>query len=90
MDNKNDGHRAYTAERKAKIAQLTEDLRSSDSLLTELLSKPDQTAAKYGLQLTQEEVSTIAAIAGGQELSGEELAAVAGGDNGNCNCSNQK
>lgn len=79
-----DNHRTYTAERNAKISQLTEDLRNSESLLAEFVSKPDQTAAKYGLQLTEEEV---AAISGNQELSGEELAAVAGGGNGNCGCS---
>ena len=95
MEDKKDGHRAYTAERKAKLIRLTADLRNSDSLLTEFVGKPDQTATKYGLQLTEEEVSTLAAIAGSQELSEEGLAAVSGGtpspietffDN-NCGCS---
>jgi hypothetical protein len=92
VEDKKDGHRAYTAERKAKIIRLTADLRNSDSLLTEFVGKPDQTATKYGLQLTEEEVSTLAAIAGTQELTGEALEAVAGGadkplffDN-NCGC----
>lgn len=93
MEEKKDGHRAYTAERKAKLIRLTADLRNSDALLTEFVGKPDQTATKYGLQLTEEEVSTLAAIAGNQELSDEGLAAVSGGtpiaqffDN-NCGCS---
>jgi hypothetical protein len=93
VEDKKDGHRAYTAERKAKIIRLTADLRNSDSLLTEFVGKPDQTATKYGLKLTEEEVSMLAAIAGSQELSGEALAAVSGGgeeaaffDN-NCGCS---
>jgi hypothetical protein len=93
VEDKKDGHRAYTAERKAKIIRLTADLRNSDSLLTEFVGKPDQTASKYGLQLTTEEVSTLAAIAGNQELTGEALEAVSGGadkplffDN-NCGCS---
>lgn len=89
MEDKKDGHRAYTAERKAKLIRLTADLRNSDALLTAFVGKPDQTANKYGLQLTEEEVSTLAAIAGNQELTGEALAAVSGGvmtfDN-NCNC----
>jgi hypothetical protein len=87
VEEKKDGHRAYTAERKVKLIQLTADLRNSDSLLTEFVGKPDHTASKYGLTLTEEEVSTLAAIAGGQELSGDELAAVSGGffDN-NCGC----
>lgn len=91
MEDKKDGHRAYTAERKAKIIRLTADLRNSDSLLTEFVGKPDQTASKYGLKLTEEEVSTLAAIAGTDELTGEALDAVSGGtvraifDN-NCNC----
>jgi hypothetical protein len=90
VEEKKDGHRAYTAERKAKLIRLTADLRNSDSLLTEFVGKPDQTATKYGLQLTEEEVSTLAAIAGSQELSEADLAAVSGGtffDN-NCGCSN--
>lgn len=90
MEDKKDGHRAYTAERKAKLMRLTADLRNSDSLLTEFVGKPDQTATQYGLNLTEEEVSTLAAIAGSQELSGEDLATVSGGlvfDN-NCGCSN--
>jgi hypothetical protein len=88
VEEKNDGHRAYTSERKVKLIRLTADLRNSDSLLTEFVGKPDQTAAKYDLKLTEEEVSTLAAIAGSQELSGEELATVSGGffDN-NCGCS---
>ena len=93
MEEKKDGHRAYTAERKAKIIRLTADLRNSDSLLTEFVGKPDQTATKYGLTLTEEEVSTLAAIAGSQELSGEDLAAISGGSpietffDNNCGCS---
>lgn len=85
------GHRAYSAERKAKLIRLTADLRNSDSLLTEFVGKPDTTANKYGLKLTEEEVSTLAAIAGNQELSGDDLSAVSGGavaaffDN-NCGC----
>jgi hypothetical protein len=92
-DNK-DGHRAYTAERKAKIIRLTADLRNSDALLTEFVGKPDSTATKYGLQLTQEEVSTLAAIAGDQELSEAGLAAISGGNaspaffDNNCGCAN--
>ncbi len=93
MEEKKDGHRAYTAERKAKIIRMTADLRNSETLLTEFVGKPDQTAKKYGLQLTEEEVATLAAIAGSDELSGADLAAVAGGadapaffDN-NCGCS---
>ncbi len=92
MDSKNDGHRAYTAERKAKIIRFTADLRNSETLLTEFVGKPDVTADKYGLKLTAEEVSTLAAIAGNGELDGEQLAAVSGGaasvmffDN-NCGC----
>lgn len=79
MEERKDGHRAYTAERKAKLLRLAEDLRNSDSLLTEFVGKPAQTAAKYDLQLTEEEVSALAAVAGSQELSEEALAAVAGG-----------
>ncbi|HEX3475692.1 MAG TPA: hypothetical protein VHT91_11750 [Kofleriaceae bacterium] len=96
MEDKKDGHRAYSAERKAKLIRLTADLRNSDSLLTEFVGKPDQTATKYGLTLTAEEVSMLAAIAGDQELGDERLAAVSGGtpkdpvegffDN-NCGCS---
>jgi len=93
VEDKKAGHRAYAAERKAKLLRLTEDLRNSDPLLAEFVGKPDQTAAKYGLTLTEEEVSTLAAIAGNQELSGDDLAAVSGGggiatffDN-NCGCS---
>lgn len=92
MEEKKDGHRAYTAERKAKLIRLTADLRNSDTLLTEFVGKPEQTATKYGLTLTDEEVSTLAAIAGDGELTDEGLAAVAGGvpkaffDN-NCGCS---
>jgi len=90
VEEKKDGHRAYTSERKAKLIRLTADLRNSDSLLTEFVGKPDRTATKYGLQLTEEEVTTLAAIAGNQELSEEGLSAVSGGtamifDN-NCNC----
>lgn len=87
MEEKKDGHRAYTAERKAKLIRLTADLRNSDSLLTEFVGKPDSTATKYGLQLTDEEVSALAAIAGDQELSEAGLASVSGGffDN-NCGC----
>lgn len=85
MEKKDDGHRAYTAERKANIIRLTEDLRSSDSLLTEFVGNPDQVATKYDLKLTEEEVSALAAIAGSQELDEEALAAVAGGSNGTCN-----
>ena len=88
VEEKKDGHRAYTAERKAKLIRLTADLRNSDSLLTEFVGKPDSTATKYGLQLTDEEVSALAAIAGDHELTEEGLASVSGGifDN-NCNCS---
>jgi len=92
VEDKKDGHRAYSAERKARILRLTADLRNSDSLLTEFVGKPAQTAAKYGLSLTEEEVTTLAAIAGSQELTGEDLAAVAGGTNSphffdnNCSC----
>jgi hypothetical protein len=91
MDNKKDGHLAYSSDRKAKIIRLTADFRNSDTLLMEFVGKPDTTATKYGLQLTEEEVSTLAAIAGNQELTGEALDAVAGGtvkaffDN-NCGC----
>jgi S-adenosylhomocysteine hydrolase len=83
VEEKKDGHRAYTAERKAKLIRLTADLRNSDTLLTEFVGKPEQ---------TDEEVSTLAAIAGDGELTDEGLAAVAGGvpkaffDN-NCGCS---
>jgi len=92
VEDKKDGHRAYTAERKAKLIRLTADLRNSDSLLTEFVGKPDQTSAKYGLSLTQEEVSTLAAIAGDGELTGESLAAISGGSSksaffdNNCSC----
>ena len=88
MEEKKDGHRAYTTERKGKLLRLTADLRNSDSLLTEFVGKPDSTATKYGLQLTDEEVSALAAIAGDHELTEEGLASVSGGifDN-NCNCS---
>jgi hypothetical protein len=90
MEQKKDGHGAYAAERKAKLIRLAADLRNSDSALTEFVGKPTETATKYGLQLTDDEVSTLAAIAGSQELSGEDLAAVSGGlmifDN-NCGCS---
>ena len=79
MEEKKDGHRAYVVERKAKLVRLAADLRNSDSLLTEFVGKPDSTATKYGLQLTEEEVSTLAAIAGSQELSGRGLSAVSGG-----------
>jgi len=87
VEEKNEGHRAYTAERKVKLIRLTADLRNSDSLMTEFVGKPDQTANKYGLKLTEEEVSTLAALAGTGELSGDDLAAVSGGffDN-NCGC----
>jgi hypothetical protein len=94
VEEKKDGHRAYSAERKAKLIRLTADLRNSDSLLTEFVGKPDHTANKYGLQLTEEEVSTLAAIAGNQELTDEGLAAVSGGSSpistffdNNCGCS---
>jgi hypothetical protein len=83
VEEKKDGHRAYTAERKAKLIRLTEDLRNSDSLLTEFVGKPDQTATKYDLKLTEEEVSALAAIAGSQELNEEALAAIAGGSTNN-------
>jgi hypothetical protein len=91
VEDKKDGHRAYTADRKAKLIRLTADLRNSDSLLTEFVGKPDHTATKYGLQLTQEEVATLAAIAGDGELSGEDLAAISGGSaksmfDNNCSC----
>ncbi|HET9623661.1 MAG TPA: hypothetical protein VFP84_19950 [Kofleriaceae bacterium] len=91
MADKKDGHREYAADRKVKLTQLTEALRGSDALLNEFVSKPEQTATRYGLQLTEEEVATLAAIAGSQELSGEALAAVAGGSvetdiNINCRC----
>jgi hypothetical protein len=92
MADKKDGHREYSAERKANIIRMTEDLRSSDSLLTEFVGNPDQTATKYSLKLTEEEVSALAAIAGSQELNEEALAAVAGGSrsstdiNINCVC----
>ena len=79
MEDKEDGYREYAAERKANIIRLTEELRSSDSLLTEFVGNPDQMATKYGLKLTEEEVSALAAIAGSQELNEEALAAVAGG-----------
>jgi hypothetical protein len=90
MEQKKDGHREYVAERKAKLFRMAADLRNSDSLLTEFVGKPGQTAMKYDLQLTEEEISALAAIAGSQELSGEDLAAVSGGlitafDN-NCGC----
>ncbi len=91
MQETQDGHRVYTAERKAKILRLTADLRGSEALLTEFVGKPDQVSTKYGLQLTEEEVSTLAAIAGNGELDGEALSAVNGGasamffDN-NCGC----
>jgi len=94
VEEKKDGHRAYTAERKAKLLRLAEALRNSDQLLAEFAGKPAQTAAKYDLQLTEEEVSALTAIARSQELDEEALAAVAGGSlnpdatgsNGNCNC----
>jgi hypothetical protein len=86
VENNKDGHRAYTAERKTKLLRLTADLRNSDSLLTEFVAKPDQMAAKYDLQLTEEEISAVAAIAGGEELSEDALAAVAGGGDVNINC----
>jgi hypothetical protein len=88
---KKDGHREYAAERKANIIRMTEALRGSDALLTEFVGNPDQTASKYGLKLTEEEVSALAAIAGGQELNEEALSAVAGGAdiNINCHCADQ-
>jgi hypothetical protein len=92
VEDKKDGHRAYSSDRKAKIIRLTADLRNSDSLLTEFVGKPDHTAGQYGLQLTEEEVGTLAAIAGTQELTGEALDAVSGGTNqphffdNNCGC----
>lgn len=79
MEEKEDGHRAYTAERKANIIRLTEDLRSSNSLLTEFVGNPVPMATKYGLNLTEEEVSALTAFAGSQELNEDALAAVAGG-----------
>jgi hypothetical protein len=85
VEEKKDGYREYIAERKAKLLRLTEDLRSSDSLLTEFVGNPDQVATKYDLKLTEEEVSALAAIAGGEELDEAALAAVAGGDNNGCN-----
>ena len=85
MDKK-DGHRAYVADRKAKMTQLTEDLRNSDSLLTEFVGKPDQTATKYGLTLTEEEVGALAALAGSGELTDAVLSAISGGGNTNGNC----
>ena len=90
MDEKKDGHRAYQAERKAKVLRLAADLRNSDELLKDFSGTPDKISQKYGLQLTQEEVASLAAIAGTQELSGEALTAVSGGiltffDN-NCKC----
>jgi hypothetical protein len=87
VEEKQDGHRAYSAERKVNLIRLTADLRNSGALLTEFVGKPDQTASKYNLKLTEEEVSTLAAIAGDGELSGDDLAAVSGGffDN-NCGC----
>jgi hypothetical protein len=93
VEGKRDGHREYAAERKAKLLQLTTDLRTSDSLLTAFAGNPDQTAKQYGLRLTEEEVSAIAAITGSTELDTETLAAVAGGSFGdsrdtqsNCGC----
>ncbi len=87
MEDNKDGYQAYAAERKAKLLRLTEDLRNSDSLLTEFVNKPDQMAAQYGLKLTEEEVSTVVALARGEELNEDALDAVAGGgDNMNCNC----
>jgi hypothetical protein len=92
VDEKKDGHREYAAERKANIIRLTEDLRSSESLLTEFVDSPGQLATKYGLKLTEEETTALAAIAGSEELDEAALAAVAGGSlgvsdgNGNCNC----
>lgn len=72
--------------------RLTADLRNSDALLKEFVGGADTTAQKYGLQLTAEEVSTLAAIAGTEELSAESINAVSGGlpimgffDN-NCSC----
>ncbi|HET9623659.1 MAG TPA: hypothetical protein VFP84_19940 [Kofleriaceae bacterium] len=88
MADKKDG-REYNAERKANLVRLTDALRGSDELLTEFVGKPDQTASKYNLTLTQDEVSTLAALASG-ELSDEVLAAVSGGSNNNCICGNQQ
>ena len=79
MADTTDGHREYVAERKANIIRLTEDLRTSDSKLTEFVGNPNQVATKYGLKLTEEEASALAAIAGNQELDDEALSAVAGG-----------
>lgn len=84
MADKKDGHREYAAERKANLIRLTEAIRSSDSLLTEFVGNPDQMATKYGLKLTEEEVSALAASARGEELNEEALSAVAGGDNVGC------
>jgi hypothetical protein len=84
VEGKEDGHRAYTAERKANLIRLTEELRSSDSLLTEFVGNPDPIATKYGLKLTEEEVSALVGIAGSQELNEDALAAVAGGGNTGC------
>lgn len=92
MADKKDGHREYAAERKANIIRLTEDLRSSESQLSEFVGNPDQTATKYNLRLTTEEVAALAALAGSQELDEAALAAVAGGTkestdiNINCGC----
>jgi hypothetical protein len=79
VEEKDEGHRAYAAERKANLIRLTDDLRSSDSQLTEFVGNPDEVAAKYGLTLTEEEVSFIADSHG--ELTDDALAAVAGGGN---------
>lgn len=84
MADKKDGHREYAAERKVNLFRLAKDLRSSDSMLTEFVGNPDQMATKYGLKLTEEEVSALAAIARDQELNEEDLAAVAGGTNNGC------
>lgn len=83
----NEGHREYAAERKANIIRLADDLRGSDALLAQFTGDPGQTATKYGLKLTEEEVTALVSIAGSGELNEDALAAVAGGsmaDNGVC------
>lgn len=74
-----DGHRAFTAERKANLIKLTEALRNSDSLLTQFVANPNQVATTYGIKVTEEEATALAAIAGNQELDEQALAAAAGG-----------
>jgi hypothetical protein len=87
VDEKKEGHRDYAAERKAKIVQLTEDLRSSETLMAEFVANPDETTKKYGLRLTEEEAAAFAAVAQGEELNEEVFVVVVGGtSNSNCNC----